>query len=267
MKRSSLVSASVVAVLSLSACTGGAGSGTPSPTPSAPPSASVSPTPTTTAGGDRTTTPSSTPTAPRRTAAPHTPRATPESPAEIRGDLGQVPDGFSLPEEGRPADDETTAFTTTVWRASCHDRVLTLGSASGITATRVKESVGPEHVVGNGLLVFGDDAAAQAFLGELRTQLSTCTEAGPSEGGWRSLQATGDLTGFGHEGLQISQWTEWDSTGTWIEAPGSGLQYIARKGRFIALTYEGGEFLGDPADLPDLVTDAETRLTVMLDQL
>ncbi|HHU39167.1 MAG TPA: hypothetical protein GXZ45_07815 [Propionibacterium sp.] len=272
MKRSALAAAAV-AVLTLTACGGDGGSAMASPGPStaASPTAlptstvtpSIAPTPVSTGP---TTTPKA-PQAPKRTAAPRTPQATPQSEEEIPGDKGEVPAGFLLPEEDRPGDDETTAFTTTVWRASCPDRVLTLASASGITATRIKESVGPEHVVGNGLLVFADEAAAIAFLDELGTQLAGCAEEGPNEEGWRTRQASGELDGFGDAGVQVRQWSEWDAEGTWVEAPGSGLTYLARDGQRVVLTYEGGEFQGDPANLPDLVTDSEARLAVMLDQL
>ena len=88
-----------------------------------------------------------------------------------------------------------------------------------------------------------------------------------AEDGWRTRQGAGALTGFGDEGHQVRQWTEWNTGDSWIGAPGSALTYLAREGRFVALTFEAGEFQGDPADLPDLVTDSETRIAVMLDQL
>ena len=65
----------------------------------------------------------------------------------------------------------------------------------------------------------------------------------------------------------MRQWSEWDTGEGWVVAPGGSLQYLAREGRYVALTYEGGESLGDPAAPPDAVIDAETRITVMLDQL
>ena len=273
MKRSALA-ATTLAVLALTACTGQSGAATPSPTPVVTPTAlptstatpSLTPQP---VESGTTTTPSAAPSAtpPKRTAAPHTPRPTPTADNEIPGALGTLPEGFSLPEEDRPGDDEVSAFTTAVWRASCPDRVLTLASASGITATRVKESVGPEHVVGNGLLVFTDAAAAQAFMAELGTQLASCATEGPDTDSWRTVQATDPLADLGEEGLQVRQWSEWDTGEGWVVAPGGSLQYLAREGRYVALTYEGGEYLGDTADLPDVVIDAETRITVMLDQL
>lgn len=271
MKRSALASAAAVAVLALAGCTGDAGSATPIPSPTPVTTPTPLPTPTATASvtpapasTGKTTTPKA---PPRRTAAPHMPRATPADDSEIPGELGTIPDGFVLPEEDRAGDEENSAFTTTIWRAACPDRVLTLASASGITATSIKESVGPEHVIGNGLLVFADEAAAQAFVSELDTQLATCTAEGPNEDGWRTVQMHEGLTGFGEGGVQIRQWTEWDSEGTWVQAPGSALQYVARTGQYVVLTYEGGEYQGDPASVSGVVTDAESRLDAMLSQL
>lgn len=268
MKRS-VLAATTVAVLALSACGGDAGTATPSPNPVTTPTVlptstvtpSVAPSP---ASTGKTTTPKP----PKRSVAPRTPQAQPDSAGEISGSIGQVPEGFKLPDEDRPGDDEVSAFTTTVWRASCPDKVLTLASASGITASRIKESIGIEHVVGNGLLVFDDEAAASAFVSELTTQLAACAPQGPDEDGWRTVQYAGDLAGFGDAGVQVRQWTQWNSGDSgWVQAPGSALTYLARDGRFVALSYEGGEFVGDPADLPELVTDTGARIAAMLDQV
>lgn len=271
MKRSALASAAALAVLALSACTGGDGTATPSPNPTPATIPTALPTPTATASvtpapvsTGKTTTPKA---PPKRTAAPHTPRATPTDDSEIAGAMGTIPEGFVLPEEDRAADEETSAFTTTIWRAACPDKVLTLASASGITATNIKESVGPEHVIGNGLMVFADAAAAEAFVTELSTQLAACTAEGPNEDGWRTVQKSEELAGFGDGGVQVRQWTQWDSEGTWVEAPGSALQYLARSGQYVVLTYEAGEYQGDPATLSGVVTDAESRLDSMLAQL
>ena len=271
MKRNALASAAVLALLSVTACSSGAGSATPNPTapptpsqlPTATATPSVAPSPISTATRTNPTTKAP----PKRSAAPHTPRATPTDPAEISGAIGSVPEGFKLPDEDRAATDDASAFTTSIWRASCPDRLLTLASASKITGSRIKESVGPEHVVGNGLLVFADEAAADAFLAELTDKLSECDVQGPSEEGWRTLQTSAELDGFGDLGVQVRQWSEWDNEGTWTVAPGAGLQYLARKGAYVGLTYEGGEFQGDPADLPELVADAEARLAAILDQV
>lgn len=268
MKRSALASLAALAILSVTACSG-AQSASPSPSPAQTPSAlptstitpSMSPAP---ADTGKKTTPKP---PPKRSAAPRTPRPSPASPAEIAGAIGQVPEGFKLPDEDVAATEEVSAFETTVWRASCPDRVLTLAAASGIQASRIKESVSPEHVVGNGLLVFADETAADAFLTELDTQLADCTMQGPPEEGWRTLQVAAALDGLGDDGLQIRQWSEWDSDGSWVEGPGAALQYLARKGRFIVLTYEGGEYQGDPAGLPELVADVEARISAMLAQV
>lgn len=268
MKRNALASAAVLVLLSVTACTPGGGTATPSPTPAVTPSATPTPTVTATlapspANTGGTTQPKA---PPKRTAAPHTPRATPTSPEEISGAIGQVPAGFKLPDEDRPGDDEVSAFTTTTWRAACPDRVLKLATASGISASRIKESIGPEHAVGNGLLVFADDTAADAFMDELVDGLNGCDVQGPNEDGWRTVQVVDDLT-RGDAGVQVRQWTEWDSGGTWVEAPGAALEHIVRKGNRVVLSYEGGEFLGDPAGLAELVADVGARIDAMLAQV
>ena len=268
MKRTTLVSAAVISALALAGCTAQAGAGTPSPTPVTTPSAvptstvtpSASPVP---ASVGKTTRP----TPPPRSVAPRTVQPSPSSPGEISGAIGKLPDGFTLPDEDRPGDGEVTAFTTSTWRVSCPDRVLTLASASGIKASRIKESVGPGHVIGNGLLVFRDEAAATAFVTEVTNQLAACTPLGPDEEGWRTVQASESLTGLGDQAVTWRQWTEWNSGGSWVEAPGAGLHYVARKGPFVALTFEAGEYVGDPAALPELVNALGARIATMLGQV
>lgn len=269
MKHAALVGAATAAVLVLSACTAGAGTATPSATPLP----TASPLPTATATPSVKPSPARTgittkPTPPPRpaTTTPTT-QASPAAPTDIAGDLGTVPTGFKLPDEDRPGDGETSAFTTSVWRASCPDQVLTLAAASGITATRVKESIGPEHAVLNGLLVFADEAAAQAFMTELTTKLDACTPEGPDEDGWRTVQATKPIAGLGEDGLAISSWSEWNSGSGWLEGPGAGAEYIVRKANYVVLSQEGGEYVGDPTRLPDVVLDLESRITAMLEQL
>lgn len=269
MKRSALATVAALAVLSVSACSGSPGTATPSPNAQASPSAMPTPTATATlapspASTGRTTQPK---TPPKRSAAPRTQQPTPTATGEISGAIGRVPDGFKLPDEDRGATDDLSPFETTVWRATCGEQVLTLAAASGITGSRIKESIGPEHAVGNGLLVFVDDAAAEAFLAELNDKLDDCPVQGPARDSWRTVQVTTDLDGFGDLGVQVRQWSEWDSEGTWVEGPGASLEYIARKGRFVALTYEGGEYQGDPVNQAELVADVEGRLTAILAQV
>ena len=269
MKHSALAAAAAAAVMALSACSSGTGAATPQvtplPTSSALPTAtatpSVKPSPAATGITTRPTPP------PRRTTTPPTTQATPLAPTDIPGDLGTVPEGFTLPEENRPGDGETSAFTTTVWRASCPDRVLTLASASGLTATRIKESIGPESAVAHGLLVFTDEAAAEAFMTELRTQLGACVAEGPAEDDWRTAQATRPVTGLGEEALSVSSWSQWNAGTEWVDGPGAGVEYIARQGPHVVLTEEGGEYVGDPTVLPEVVLGLETRITAMLEQL
>ena len=268
MKHSALASAAAVALLVLSGCSttsGVAPTVTPLPTASPLPTAtatpSLKPSPAATGRTTQATPP------PRQAAPEPTTQTAPAASSDIPGDLGTVPEGFKLPEEDRPGDGETTAFTTSVWRASCPDKVLTLASASGLTGTRVKESIGPEHAVTNGLLVFADEAAAQAFMTELSTALDACTPEGPAEDGWRTVQETRALTGIGEEALSTSSWSQWDDNGKWAEGPGAGLSYVARSGQYVVIAQEGGEYVGDPADLPDVVLDLETRTTAMLEQL
>ncbi|MDO5534443.1 MAG: hypothetical protein Q4F65_07310 [Propionibacteriaceae bacterium] len=281
MKRTLLATVAAAAVLATTACTGDAGSGTPAPAPSASvqpsatplPSASPLPTASATptaqpspANPGVTTQPTGTP-PPRRSDATPTTQATPELPSDIPGDLGHVPDGFLLPDENRPATDETSAFATTVWRPSCPDRVLTLESTKGLSGTRIKESIGPEQATTNGLLVFDDEAAAQAFMTELGTQLRGCVTEGPDEDGWRNLQATRDVTDLADGGFSVGGWSQWNTDDGYVDAPGGGLELVVRKGAYVALAHEGGEYVGDPATLDELVTRVRAQITAILDQV
>ncbi len=272
MKRTIVTAATVTVVLALSACTPGptataepSALPTASPLPTASATPSVAPSP---ASTGLTTQPTPQPTPPKRTVtAEPTTQATPEASTDIPGDLGTTPEGFTLPEEDRPGDEEVTAFTTSVWRAVCPDKALALEAASGLEATRIKESLGPEHSVTNGLMVFTDDAAAQAFMTELGTELKGCVPEGPDEDGWRTVQQTRDLADLGEEALAVGSWSQWNTGDAWVDAPGGGMEYLARQGRYVVLASEGGEYVGDPAALPQLGTDLSARVTQMLGQL
>ena len=266
MKTRTLLAAGVTA-LALAGCTPGTGA-TPAPpptqpTPTATPSPSVTPTP---ASSGTTSTPRPTPR--RTTTPPTTPRATPTGAHELPGALGQVPAGFKLPDEDRAGTDEVSAYTTTIWRATCPDTsTVALPAASRLAASRIKESLGPEHVDGNGLLVFPDAASATTFLAQLRTGLGACVSPGPAQDGFRQQQAVGPFPGIGDEALAIRMWGQGESDGTWRDTPDAGAQHIARKGRFVALTWQGGEYVGDQASNTELVDEAKRRLTEILRQV
>ncbi|QIK72024.1 hypothetical protein G7070_06775 [Propioniciclava coleopterorum] len=260
-----------VATLALTGC---ATSG-PIATPSVP---APSPTPTVTASSTpaRTATPSSTP---KKTTAKPTnsvPTRTPTRtlPPEttdgvIAGAIGQVPQGFTLPDEGRAATGETTAFETTPWRVACLDEVgIAAPALDKLTATRIKASSGPEHVEGNGLLVFADDASAKAFMDQAAAAYAQCPAQGRTDdGGFRPSQKVDAVAGLGEQSIRIGSWWEYSDNGTWVQSPGADLTNLARKGRFVTLTYEGDESTGDPSANPDLTQRAEARIRQMLDQV
>lgn len=267
MKARTLLASGVTA-LALAGCTPGAGA-TPAPPPpqTTQPSATVTPSVTPTpASSGTTSTPRPTPR--RTTTPPATPRATPTAANELPGALGQVPAGFKLPEEDRAGTDEVTAYATTIWRATCPDTsTVALPGASKLSATRIKESLGPEHVDGNGLLVFPDAASATTFLAQLRAGLERCTTPGPVQDGFRQQQAVGPLNGLGDEGLVIRMWGQGEIDGAWRDTPDAGAQHLARKGRFVALTWQGGEYVGDQASNTELNDLARGRITEILRQV
>ena len=263
-----------VAVVALTGCASSGPIATPSvPAPSPTPTATATPTPT----ASKTATPSATP-AKSSAAKPATPIPS-RAPAKtlppettdgvIAGAIGQVPAGFTLPDEGRAATGETTAFETTPWRVSCLDEVgIAAPGLDKLTATRIKASSGPEHVEGNGLLVFSDEAAAKAFLDQATAAYATCPAQGNTdEGGFRPSQKSEALAGLGVQSVRIGSWWEYGDQGTWIVSPGADLTYLARKGKFIALTYEGDESSGDPTANADLTGRAQARVQQMLEQV
>lgn len=240
----------------------------PSATPGAPtalPSSTVTPSVTPTPADPGTTT---TP-GPRTPAgATGTPRATPASANEVPGELGALPAGFKLPDEDRPGDPEVSAFTTTVWRATCADgSTIELPPLDTLTASRVKESIGPEHVQGHGLLVFSDADAAASFLSAVASGLQACAPDGPATDGTRMRQSTGPTSGLGDAGVQVGTWSQYDMNGTWTDAPGAGLQFVVREGRHVAVAFEGGEFVGDPTRLPEASDRGRRAIEAILAQV
>lgn len=260
-------------LLALVGCTQTAPQGTPaptptvvSPTPTVLPSSTVTPRATATpAASGTTTTPSA---RPRATTPPATPRATPTSDHEVPGEFGTLPSGFALPDEDREATAEVSGFVPTIWRATCVDgTVVPLSSVAGLAASRVKESTAPEYVEGHGLLVFADAAGAQAFMRELRRGLDACATEGPVEGGYRPHQRVSGLEGHGDGGLAIHDWTQHDLDGTWVDAPGGGLQYVARQGKHVALSYEAGEYVGDPGAIDEVTVGLGNHIDAILGQV
>lgn len=266
-----------VAIVALTGCANSGPIATPSvPAPSPTPTATATVTPTaSTASASAGTTArpsksnSAKPTAPipSRTPAKTLPPATTEG--VIAGAIGQVPAGFTLPDEGRQATGETTAFDTTPWRVACLDEVgITAPGLDKLTATRIKASSGPEHVEGNGLLVFRDEASAEAFLDQATAAYRKCPAQGSTDdGGFRPSQQSGAVPELGVQNVRIGSWWEYNDHGTWIVSPGADLTYLARKGKFIALTYEGDESSGDPTANLDLTKRAQQRIQQMLAQV
>jgi hypothetical protein len=256
----------VVTAFALGGCAASGPIATPSvpaPTPTTPLATPTTARPTATAKPTATTSkaiPSRTPAT--KTLAPETTEGV------IAGAIGQVPNGFTLPDEQRAASDETTAFETTPWRLACvNDTGITASALDKLTATRIKASSGPEHVEGNGLLVFSDAAAAQSFLDQATAGYAACPAQAPADNGFRASQRSESVASLGEQAVRVGSWWDYDSNGTWIPAPGADLTYLARKGRFVALTYEGEESVGDPLANTELSTRAQARIQQILGQV
>ncbi len=262
MKRIVLVAVTAVA---LSGCAASGPIATPSvpvPTPTTPSATPTTARPSATAKHTATSKPVPSRTPPAKTLAPESTEGV------IAGAIGQVPAGFSLPDEQRPAADETTAFETTPWRLACvNDAGITTTALDKLTATRIKASSGPEHVEGNGLLVFADASAAQSFLDQATAGYAACPAQAPVDNGFRPSQRSQAVPSLGEQAVQVGSWWEYQSKDAWLPAPGADLTYLARKGRFVALTYEGDESVGDPTSNADLNSRAQARIQQILAQV
>lgn len=237
------------------------GAQTPAPT-GAPASSSVTPAPTSRPATSGVT---STPTSSTRGSAKDTPRAQPTSASELPGTLGELPSGFTLPDEDQPAEGDNTPYQPVAWAAACADAsLLSLSSVSQVTATRIRESQGPEHVQGRGLVQFRDEDAARAFVDEVNRGLSACPADGDEQEGMRTHQELSPVEGVGDQGIAVRLWTR-KTDGA--DAPGASLQYIVRKGRHVALVWTGGEYLGDPVKLRELVTASRDDVEAILTQV
>lgn len=260
--------ATALAALTLVAVAGCTAAPRATPAPSAPTasqpttSVTVTPTPTARPAASGTT---STPSPSGRSTPRQTPRARPTSASELPGTLGTLSPGFKLPEEDRAATDETTAFRPAAWVASCVDgSTVRLSSVTGVTATRLRESEGPEHVEGRGLVQFSDEAAARSFMDELRTGYAGCPTDGEEQEGYRPHQEISPVDGLADGGLAVRVWTRRAGAG---DAPGSTLEYVVRKGRHVALVWNAGEYLGDPVNQRELVEASRADVRAILDQI
>lgn len=272
MKRIVLVG---IAALALTGCATSGPIATPSvpaPTPSPTPTASATPTakaPTPSAATTATSKkPKATPSVPVPTRTPVRTLAPDTTQGVIAGAVGQVPQEFTLPDEQRAATDESTAFETTSWRVACFDdQGIDAPALDKLTATRIKASSGPEHVEGNGLLVFADDASAKAFLDQTAAAYASCAPHGAVNGGFRPSQASDAVADLGEQTVRVGSWWEYDNAGSWVESPGADITYLTRKGKYVALTYEGDESIGDPRASDHLTARAADRIKAMLAQV
>lgn len=255
-----IIVAGVVAV-ALTGCTAAGPVATPSvpaPTPTSTVPQAMSPSPTAT---------------PRPTAKPTVapPKRHPEQPpvggTVIAGDVGHTPQGFTLPDEGRVADDMDSGFQTTTFTVSCLDRA----PLKKLTASRIKMTTGPEYGQTNGLLVFADPTSATAFVTQVLAAYTRCpAQGGKDDEEFRTRQALDTSTaGLGEQGVRFSTWSEWnrDRSGTWVESPGGDITYFVRKGKFVAMSSEGAEYIGNTLQDAALTERIGTRIKQMLAQV
>lgn len=217
---------------------------------------SVSPTPSTTAPS-QTATPTPTTTTP--TPSPTSVTTTPQPPLfmALPADVGTWPARWILPDEDRPAKDETTAYLPQDTEIMCSGGKVEL-SLIGLERSRVRALTGPEFYDGMGLLQFADEAAAQAFMDELATKAAECPDPNQENTEWRGRHAVSSTPGLGDEALVVRLWNESkDEAGVWQDSIGGGLQLFVREGRSVAFVATGGESLGDPIEE---VTRADSRV-------
>lgn len=233
-----------LAVILLAGCTGG---NTATPAPTTPqPTVTASPTPTATA---TPTTVRPSPTATGPAIGRLTPIPAPQGGNEFPADKGTLPAGFALPHEGRPVADDEGEWLPADWYTSCLDTPVVIKAHELLTATRIRQQLIPEGANGEGVLAFANDADATAFMEQLRAGYAACADADEPVEGFRTRMASGAETPpVGTEAFSIRTWTEYSSDGqSWTEAPGGSYDLVARQGRFVALAYTGGEYVGDPA--------------------
>lgn len=250
-----------IAAVALTGCTVTGPVATPSvPAPTHTPTARQTSTPSPTPSAEPTATPKP---------QPHTSKPVP-TPAEgtvIAGDIGELPQGFMLPDEGRVADDMDSGFQTTTFKVSCLDTA----PLQKLKASRIKMASGPEYGQTNGLLVFADAASATAFVDQVLAAYTRC----PAQGGrddeeFRTKQAIdSSVKGLGEQGVRFGTWSEWnrERTDTWVESPGGDITYFVRKGKFVALSSEGAEYVGNTLQNTGLTNRVDTHIKQILAQV
>ena len=230
-------------------------------TPPPPPITSSPASPTATASATPTPTPTRTPSA-ATTATPGAGAST--APAV----LGTLPADVRLLHEGVGASGDTTAWEPTPWGYGCPGFVPTWTSLASLTASRSIQASAPEWGASETLLVFGSDADARLFLDEIRATTAACARGGDDPES-RTRAASDAFDGAWDDGLALRVWEEHSPDGgaTWVQRPGASLGLVVRRGRAVALSTQGGEFLGDTWANPEVVAGTRQAIDAVVPTL
>ena len=235
---------------------------TPAPAPitSGPTATASAPTqPGTTAAQTPTTTASKKPSV---TATPGAP------PTAAPATMGTLPDGFRLLNEGTPQQEDISAWELAPWAYGCPSKVPVFGSLTSLTASRNIEASGPEWGASETILVFTTDAQARQFLTELQAVNAGC--AGPGDDAGSRIQTKAEaFEGTWESGLSLRMWDEATTDGgtTWTPRPGASLVLAAQKGKAVTLSSQGGEFMGDPLALPEMLATTRKAIDAVVPQM
>lgn len=207
------------------------------------------------------TTASATPTPTRSATATPTPskKATPQGGLTTApASLGELPPDVKLLHEGTPADGPTSAWEPSAWGYGCPGHVASFPSFRSLTASRSIQAVGPEWAASESILVFADAPAAKQFMTEIKAANEACN--GPAgEPDVRIRTAVDQFNGTWDLGLALRSWDEVSTDGgtTWNPRPGAGLDLVVMRGKAVAISSQGGEYVGDPLKVESIIT--ETR--------
>lgn len=182
--------------------------------------------------------------------------------------LGELPPTVNLPHEGAPAADETSAWEAAPWGYGCPGRLPEFRSFEKLVASRNIQATGLEWAASETVLVFRSDAAAQQFVDEVKAVNASCDGPG-EEDEVRTRTASGDFPGDWDSGVSLRMWDEHspDNGATWNARPGAGLDLVVRRGRAVVISSQGGEYVGDPITIPEVVKETRATIDVVAPQL
>ncbi|MFV0453024.1 MAG: hypothetical protein ACK5LS_12435 [Propioniciclava sp.] len=183
----------------------------------------------------------------------------------VPADAGDLAD-ITLPLENAPTP-EGTAVQSVTWAPACSGSGISIAALDHLTGSRVRVLEVPEGVEGQGLLQFAAEADADAFLEQVAAGYASCPDPGPARDGFRERIAAGPMDDAVPT-VAVRTWTEQSEDGSaWREVPGGSVDLFAQKGRFVALTWSGGEYVGDSLDTLTAQSDLRQASQQILEEV